>query len=275
MRRKSCVMIAGLVILMLPLQVAQARTDITVNRFNDSNLTNVLPQLAGVRARSHLGHAHSAMQEPESEAECTGVVTRYDRATRGYGCLLHVESIAERAHEFRREEVIERVWWRLHRQRERRRIAAERRARREARRRAAAERRPTYISENEVRPPKAAPQAVKEAIKAANAIAVTPYIWGGGHSSFESSGYDCSGAVSYALHAAGLLETPLDSTGLSTWGEPGPGRWITVYANAGHAYAVIAGLRWDTSGDEEGTGPRWHKQPPYPDGYEVRHPPGY
>jgi septal ring factor EnvC (AmiA/AmiB activator) len=129
------------------------------------------------------------------------------------------------------------------------------------------------ISESEVSAPAAAPQAVKDAIAAANSIATTPYIWGGGHGSFEDSGYDCSGAVSFALHGGGMLESPLDSTGLSTWGEPGPGRWITVYANSGHAWMVIAGIAFDTSG---GAGPRWHD--PWvnsPEGFVARHPAGY
>jgi len=129
------------------------------------------------------------------------------------------------------------------------------------------------ITESEASAPASAPQAVKDAIAAANAIATTPYVWGGGHGSFESSGYDCSGAVSYALHGGGFLESPLDSTGLSTWGEPGPGRWITVYANAGHAWMVIAGIAFDTSG---GAGPRWHD--PWvnsPEGFIARHPAGY
>ena len=128
------------------------------------------------------------------------------------------------------------------------------------------------ITESEASAPASAPPAVKDAIAAANAIATTPYIWGGGHGSFESSGYDCSGAVSYALHGGGMLESPLDSTGLSTWGEPGPGRWITVYANAGHAWMVIAGIAFDTSG---GAGPRWHD--PWvnsPEGFIARHPAG-
>ena len=93
---------------------------------------------------------------------------------------------------------------------------------------------------------------------AANSIATTPYIWGGGHGSFSSSGYDCSGAVSFALHGGGFLSSPLDSTGLETWGVPGPGRWITVYANSGHAWMMIAGLAFDTVG---GPGPRWHSSP--------------
>jgi cell wall-associated NlpC family hydrolase/soluble lytic murein transglycosylase-like protein len=123
--------------------------------------------------------------------------------------------------------------------------------------------------------PRSAPPAVKAAIAAANSIATTPYVWGGGHGSWYSYGYDCSGAVSFALYGAGLLDTPLTSGSLESYGEPGPGRWITIYANATHTYAVIAGLRWDTVGDASGTGPRWHTEPPYPDGFVVRHPAGY
>ena len=130
-----------------------------------------------------------------------------------------------------------------------------------------------FISESQASIPSAAPPAVQAAIEAANAIATTPYVWGGGHGSFESSGYDCSGAVSYALNGGGFLSSPLDSTGLSTWGEPGPGQWITVYANSGHAWMVIAGLAFDTSG---GAGPRWHPSPVNsPEGFIARHPPGY
>jgi peptidoglycan hydrolase CwlO-like protein len=130
-----------------------------------------------------------------------------------------------------------------------------------------------YISESQASVPSEAPPAVAAAIEAANSIATTPYIWGGGHGSFESSGYDCSGAVSFALHGGGFLSSPLDSTGLSTWGEPGPGQWITVYGNAGHAWMIIAGLAFDTSG---GAGPRWHPSPVNsPEGFIARHPSGY
>lgn len=122
--------------------------------------------------------------------------------------------------------------------------------------------------------PASAPAAVKAAISAANQIEDMPYVWGGGHGSFESSGYDCSGAVSYALHGGGLLDSPLDSTGLTTWGEPGAGRWITVYGNAGHVYAVIAGLRWDTSGTG-GSGPSWTTEMRSSAGFIARHPSGY
>jgi len=123
--------------------------------------------------------------------------------------------------------------------------------------------------------PLSAPPAVRAVIDAANRIRTTPYIWGGGHRSWSSRGYDCSGAVSYALHGGGLLESPLVSGSFMGWGAPGPGRWITIYANGGHVYAVIAGLRWDTSGNARGTGPRWHTSPPYPRGFTVRHPIGY
>ena len=120
-------------------------------------------------------------------------------------------------------------------------------------------------------PPADAPEAVKAVIAAANQITNAPYIYGGGHGSFESSGYDCSGSVSFALHGGGFLSSPLDSTGLMTWGEAGAGNWITVYANAGHAYMEVAGLRFDTSGAP----PRWQTEPRDPTGYAVRHPAGY
>jgi hypothetical protein len=124
--------------------------------------------------------------------------------------------------------------------------------------------------------PASAPTAVKLVIAAANRIRTTPYIWGGGHLSWVANGYDCSGSVSYALHGGKLLEAPLVSGSFATWGEPGPGKWITIYANKAHVYMVVAGLRWDTGGDVSGeTGPRWHAEPPYPNGFIVRHPVGY
>jgi peptidoglycan hydrolase CwlO-like protein len=130
-----------------------------------------------------------------------------------------------------------------------------------------------FISESQASVPSAAPSAVAAAIEAANSIATTPYVWGGGHGSFESSGYDCSGAVSFALHGGGFLSSPLDSTGLETWGAPGAGHWITVYANAGHAWMIIAGLAFDTVG---GPGPRWHPSPvSSTEGFIARHPPDY
>ena len=92
-----------------------------------------------------------------------------------------------------------------------------------------------------------APVAVQQAIWAANKLQDKPYKYGGGHAKIEDTGYDCSGTVSYALIAAGLLESPLPSGPFTRWGEKGKGAWITVYAHGGHAYAVIAGLRLDTS----------------------------
>jgi hypothetical protein len=124
-------------------------------------------------------------------------------------------------------------------------------------------------------PPKSAPTRVKAVIAAANQIRTKPYVWGGGHGRWWDRGYDCSGSVSYALHGGEFLESPLPSGPMERWGLPGEGRWITVYANAGHAYAVIAGYRWDTSGDSEGTGPRWHEELRDNVGYIARHPAGF
>jgi hypothetical protein len=117
------------------------------------------------------------------------------------------------------------------------------------------------------------PLVVKRAIRAANRISGLPYRYGGGHASFNDTAYDCSGSVSYVLHAAGLLTAPLDSTGLMTWGLPGPGRWITVYANPGHAWIEIGGRRFDTSGSG-GSGPRWRSAKRASDGFVARHPAG-
>jgi cell wall-associated NlpC family hydrolase len=122
--------------------------------------------------------------------------------------------------------------------------------------------------------PPDAPEAVKGVINNANTIVGRPYIWGGGHGSWYSNGYDCSGSVSFALFGGGLIPEPLTSGALEGWGAPGPGKWITVYANAGHTFAEIAGLRWDTVGDENGTGPRWHLAPTSTAGFAARHPPG-
>jgi hypothetical protein len=122
-------------------------------------------------------------------------------------------------------------------------------------------------------PPAGAPAPVLRAIAAANQIAGRPYRWGGGHRRFNDSAYDCSGAVSFALHGAGLVTAPLDSTAFMRWGQVGPGSWITVYASRRHAFAVIAGLRFDTSGPGR-PGPRWRPAPrPYA-GFTARHFPG-
>ena len=138
----------------------------------------------------------------------------------------------------------------------------------------AAEATATYVSGIALAPPDA-PERIAGAINAANTIVGRPYVWGGGHGSWYARGYDCSGAVSFALAGGGFLASPLTSGQLESWGAPGPGRWLTVYASGSHAYAVIAGLRWDTVGDASGTGPRWHLAGAVPDGFVARHPPGY
>lgn len=117
------------------------------------------------------------------------------------------------------------------------------------------------------------PASIFRAIRAGNRIANLPYRYGGGHGSFQDSAYDCSGSVSYVLHAAGKLRSPLDSGHLMSWGRPGPGKYITVYANAGHAYMVIRGRRFDTSA-RWGSGSRWSRQDRSSASYVVRHPPG-
>ena len=110
-------------------------------------------------------------------------------------------------------------------------------------------------------------------IAAGNAIATLPYVWGGGHASFQDTGYDCSGSVSYVLAAAGLLRAPLVSGQFENWGAAGPGRWVTIYANAGHVFVTIAGWRFDTVALAQ-TGSRWSRAPASSAGFVVRHPPG-
>ena len=121
--------------------------------------------------------------------------------------------------------------------------------------------------------PEGAPDVVKRIIAAANQIATTPYRYGGGHGSWTDSGYDCSGSVSYALHGAGLLSASMPSGGFTSWGDAGAGRWVTIYANAGHMYMVVAGLRFDTSG-HSAAGTRWQADMRSSAGFVVRHPAG-
>jgi hypothetical protein len=121
--------------------------------------------------------------------------------------------------------------------------------------------------------PAGAPRAVVRAIKAGNKLQDKPYLYGGGHKSFVDTAYDCSGAVSFALHGGKLLSSPLPSGALMSWGVAGAGRWITVYANGGHAYMTIAGLRLDTSGTG-GRGPRWQTVQRDPSAFVARHPAG-
>ncbi|HEY2636762.1 MAG TPA: hypothetical protein VGI54_05180, partial [Solirubrobacteraceae bacterium] len=132
----------------------------------------------------------------------------------------------------------------------------------------------TVVARGRARAPLGAPGAVTRIIAAGNAIAHFPYVYGGGHGSFVDRAYDCSGSVSYALAGAGLLRRPLTSGALARWGGPGPGRWVTIYANAGHVFMYVAGLRFDTSGRSGPFGSRWQTAPRSLAGFTVRHPPG-
>jgi hypothetical protein len=125
--------------------------------------------------------------------------------------------------------------------------------------------------------PAYAPEAVKQAIWAGNQIRTKPYIYGGGHGTWKDAGYDCSGSVSYVLHAAGLLKTSMDSSEFESWGQRGLGQWITVYTNPAHAFVEIAGIRFDTSAEDDpspppGTGPRWRPLMDGTRGFTPRHP---
>ncbi len=133
----------------------------------------------------------------------------------------------------------------------------------------------TALSNGVALPPLEAPEAVLDVIRAGNIIARSPYKWGGGHGRFQDNGYDCSGSVSYALYYAGLIDGPHVSGELMAYGKPGPGRWITIYANPGHVYMEVAGIRFDTSGART-AGSRWQNALYGNRGgaYEARHPPG-
>ena len=121
--------------------------------------------------------------------------------------------------------------------------------------------------------PEGAPEAIKQIIAAGNKIAKLPYKWGGGHGSWQDSGYDCSGSVSFALRGAGLLKSPLASYDYFDWGLPGKGQWVTLYTNSGHIYMTVAGLRFDTSG-RGANGSRWQAAMRDNGGFIVRHPAG-
>jgi hypothetical protein len=122
-------------------------------------------------------------------------------------------------------------------------------------------------------PPLEAPEEVKQIIEAGNIIARSPYIWGGGHGKWLDKGYDCSGSVSFALAAAGLLEGPMASGPLMGWGKPGKGKWVTIYTHPGHVFMVVAGIRFDTSGARV-TGSRWQNVMRSTSGFVARHPAG-
>src|SRR5436190_6760963 len=134
----------------------------------------------------------------------------------------------------------------------------------------------TLLRDGRALAPLSAPPAVKSMNEAANRIRHRPYVWGGGHRSWNSRGYDCSGSISYVMHAAGLLESPLDSTGFMRWGSGGAGSWVRIYANREHVFAVIAGLRWDTSMTDDGdrSGPGWSEYMRPSGGFRLRHPLG-
>ena len=128
--------------------------------------------------------------------------------------------------------------------------------------------------------PSDAPEKVKEIIAAANKIVTKPYRYGGGHGKWNDSAYDCSGSVSFALHGAHLISSPMDSSQFMSWARSGPGKWVTVYANSGHAFMMVAGLRFDTGyhdrygadhGAKPGSGPRWGAKRPT-SGFVARHP---
>ena len=121
--------------------------------------------------------------------------------------------------------------------------------------------------------PAGAPQVIVDLFTAANKIATLPYRYGGGHKSFTDTAYDCSGSVSFALHGAGLLDYTMDSTMLESFGDAGPGQWITIYANADHTFLTVAGVRFDTSG-QSAAGTRWQPAERSTKGFVVRHPTG-
>ena len=138
----------------------------------------------------------------------------------------------------------------------------------------AASRRPGLTKGGNVEVPDGVPAIVAAIFSGGNAIARFPYVYGGGHGSFIDTAYDCSASVSYALAAAGLLNAPLTSGQLAKWGSPGPGKWVTIYANAGHTFMYVDGLRFDTSGRAGPFGTRWQTAPRSLAGFTVRHPPG-
>jgi peptidoglycan hydrolase-like protein with peptidoglycan-binding domain len=130
-------------------------------------------------------------------------------------------------------------------------------------------------SDGTASPPANAPTTIKKLFAAANKIANKPYVYGGGHATWNDSGYDCSGSLSYALHGAGLLSTPLDSTEFESWGRSGRGHWISIWSNSGHTYMYVAGLRYDTSAQSSTGGSRWTTQSRSNSGFVETHPTGW
>jgi len=135
---------------------------------------------------------------------------------------------------------------------------------------------PSKIPGKTATAPAEAPPVVQRAVAAGNSLQTKPYKWGGGHGRVEDSGYDCSGCVSYVLIKAGLLSQPLTSSSFASYGNPGPGRWISIHAGPGHVFMTVCGLRLDTGGRRGigESGPRWSPYPRYASGFVTRHPPG-
>jgi hypothetical protein len=136
----------------------------------------------------------------------------------------------------------------------------------------------TLTADGEATVPPGAPARVARIIRGANEVARKPYVYGGGHGrladeTWIDTAYDCSGSISFALATAGLIDAPMASGALARWGSPGPGRWVTIYANDGHAFMTVAGLRFDTTGRRQ-TGTRWQAAGRGTRGFTVRHPPG-
>jgi cell wall-associated NlpC family hydrolase len=129
-------------------------------------------------------------------------------------------------------------------------------------------------SDGQAKPPIDAPDAVKNVVAAGNTITNYPYIWGGGHASFQANGYDCSGSVSYALKGANLVNEPMVSGDFMNYGAPGPGKWITIYSSGGHVFMFVGGLRYDTSFRDGPYGTRWHNDKRSLAGFAVTHPIG-
>jgi hypothetical protein len=254
MKFKSCALLATALLLLM----------------SGATQAKEFPLDASLAAHPSLRHSNQYPTPFQSiEENCTVVVPTLappGSTTGGVETLFESDPIGDSVRYFRSVQVAE------HKE-----ARCRRRAIRLAIRRAKEAREAKYVDESNLEPPEIAPQAVKDVIVAANSIATTPYVWGGGHGAWDSYGYDCSGSVSFALHGAGLLDAPLVSGDLESYGEAGPGKWITIYANAEHVYAVIAGFRWDTrdNPDPEGSGARWHEDIPSSAGFVARHPAGY
>lgn len=279
MSSRFCLLLAMLVVLLAPGE-----------SYGDELDGNALSAVVAV-GESTGSEALTANEPSDSAKECATLVppprlTVFPYLTEGDLCASPISSFEAAIDGFHQAEVEERKRLRLKRERERRERIAKRRAERRAKlMRCAKHIAREYAAEGQANLPLAAPPAVQEVICAASEIDSFPYSWGGGHESdFVPSGdgenggpgYDCSGAVSYALHGGGFLAVDVNSVGLETWGEEGEGRWITVYANATHAWMVVAGVRFDTREPPDGeTGPRWHSTASSPEGFIARHPSGY